>query len=93
LAIIFLRLRTETQKTSPARPLHLHWQRDWQPGLDFTRFNRHEAGNRKLKRVSISKRKYSVEFQGRGAVKQVIEGGYSAREVSERIGVSMKSLY
>jgi transposase len=40
----------------------------------------------------MSNRKFSVEFKAE-AVKQVVERGYSAREVSERIGVSMKSLY
>lgn len=40
----------------------------------------------------MSNRKYSVEFKDE-AVRQVVERGYPAREVSERIGVSMKSLY
>jgi transposase len=37
-------------------------------------------------------RKYSDEFKAE-AVKQVVERGYSPKDVSERIGVSIKSLY
>jgi len=37
-------------------------------------------------------RKYSDEFKAE-AVKQVTERGYAAKEVSERLGVSTKSLY
>lgn len=40
----------------------------------------------------MSNRKYSAEFKAE-AVYQVIERGYSAREISERIGVSLKSFY
>ncbi len=40
----------------------------------------------------MSNRKFSEEFKAE-AVKQVVERGYSAKEVSERIGVSLKSLY
>jgi transposase len=37
-------------------------------------------------------RKYSEEFKSE-AVKQVVERGYPVKAVSERIGVSIKSLY
>jgi len=37
-------------------------------------------------------RKYSEEFKAE-AVKQVVERGYPVKDVSERIGVSIKSLY
>lgn len=37
-------------------------------------------------------RKYSDEFKAE-AVKQVAERGYAPKEVSERLGVSIKSLY
>jgi transposase len=44
------------------------------------------------KEVSMANRKYSDEFKVE-AVKQVVERGYPVREVSERLGVSSKSLY
>lgn len=40
----------------------------------------------------MANRKYSDEFKDE-AVKQVVERRYSVREVSERLGVSSKSLY
>jgi transposase len=45
-----------------------------------------------VKEVSMSSRRYTAEFKAE-AVKQVTERGYSVREVSERLGVSVKSLY
>jgi transposase len=42
--------------------------------------------------MSMANRKYSDEFKDE-AVKQVVERRYSVREVSERLGVSSKSLY
>ena len=40
----------------------------------------------------MSSKRYTSEFKSE-AVKQVVERGYSVREVSERLGVSVKSLY
>lgn len=40
----------------------------------------------------MANRKYSEEFRVE-AVKQVAEQGYSVKEVSDRLGVSTKSLY
>ena len=40
----------------------------------------------------MANRKYSDEFRIE-AVKQITERGYSVKEVSERLGVSTKSLY
>jgi len=40
----------------------------------------------------MSNRKYTVEFKAE-AIKQVTERGYKVREVSERLGISTKSLY
>jgi transposase len=40
----------------------------------------------------MANRRYSEEFKDE-AVKQVLERGYPVREVSERLGVSSKSLY
>ena len=40
----------------------------------------------------MSNRRYSVEFKAE-VVKQVVERGYGVKEVSERLGVSIKSLY
>lgn len=42
--------------------------------------------------VGMANRKYSEEFRVE-AVKQVAEQGYSVKEVSDRLGVSTKSLY
>ena len=41
---------------------------------------------------SMSNRKYTEEFRSE-AIKQVIERGYKVKEVSERLGISSKSLY
>jgi transposase len=41
---------------------------------------------------SMSNRKYTEEFRAE-AIKQVTERGYKVREVSERLGISSKSLY
>jgi len=40
----------------------------------------------------MSNRKYTEEFRAE-AIKQVIERGYKVQEVSERLGISSKSLY
>jgi len=40
----------------------------------------------------MSNRKYTEEFKAE-AIKQVTERGYKVREVSERLGISSKSLY
>lgn len=40
----------------------------------------------------MSARRYTKEFKAE-AVAQVTERGYSVREVSERLGVSLKSMY
>ena len=40
----------------------------------------------------MANRKYSDEFRVE-AIKQITERGYSVKEVSERLGVSTKSLY
>ena len=40
----------------------------------------------------MSNRKYTEEFKAE-AIKQVIERGYKVKEVSERLGISIKSLY
>ena len=40
----------------------------------------------------MSNRKYTEEFKTE-AIKQVTDRGYKVREVSERLGVSSKSLY
>ncbi len=40
----------------------------------------------------MSEKRYTKEFKAE-AVAQVIERGYSVREVSERLGVSLKSMY
>jgi len=40
----------------------------------------------------MANRKYSDEFRDE-AVKQITERGYSVKEVSDRLGVSTKSLY
>ena len=40
----------------------------------------------------MSNRRYTEEFKS-DAVKQVTERGYGAREVSERLGISLKSMY
>jgi len=40
----------------------------------------------------MSNRKYTEEFRAE-AIKQVTERGYKVREVSERLGISSKSLY
>jgi len=40
----------------------------------------------------MSKGKYTDEFRAE-AIKQVTERGYKVREVSERLGISSKSLY
>ena len=40
----------------------------------------------------MSNRKYTEEFKTE-AIKQVTERGYNVREVSERLGISTKSLY
>lgn len=40
----------------------------------------------------MSRKGYTEEFKA-AAVKQVIERGYSVGEVSERLGISVKSLY
>jgi transposase len=41
---------------------------------------------------SMSNRKYTEEFKSE-AIRQVTERGYKVREVSERLGISSKSLY
>jgi transposase len=41
---------------------------------------------------AMSNRKYTEEFKAE-AIKQVKERGYKVREVSERLGISSKSLY
>jgi transposase len=40
----------------------------------------------------MGKQRYTLEFK-KEAVTQVVEWGYSVKEVSERIGVSTHSLY
>jgi transposase len=40
----------------------------------------------------MSNRKYTEEFKSE-AIRQVTERGYKVREVSERLGISSKSLY
>lgn len=40
----------------------------------------------------MSNRKYTEEFKAE-AIKQVTERGYKVQEVSERLGISSKSLY
>jgi transposase len=40
----------------------------------------------------MSNRKYTEEFKAE-AIKQVTERGYKVKEVSERLGISSKSLY
>jgi len=40
----------------------------------------------------MSNRKYTDEFKSE-AVKQVTERGYKVQEVSERLGISLKSMY
>jgi transposase len=40
----------------------------------------------------MSNRKYTEEFRAE-AIKQVTERGYKVQEVSERLGISSKSLY
>jgi len=45
-----------------------------------------------LKEESMSNQRYSQEFRDE-AVRQVIERGYSVKEVAERLGVSSHSLY
>jgi transposase len=40
----------------------------------------------------MSNRKYTEEFKSE-AIKQVTERGYKVKEVSERLGISSKSLY
>ena len=40
----------------------------------------------------MSNRRYTEEFKAE-AVKQITERGYSVKEVSERLGVSVKSMY
>ena len=40
----------------------------------------------------MSARRYTKEFKAE-AVAQITERGYSVREVSERLGVSLKSMY
>jgi transposase len=42
--------------------------------------------------VSMSNRKYTEEFKSE-AVKQVTDRGYDVREVADRLGVSLKSMY
>jgi transposase len=42
--------------------------------------------------ASMSNRKYKEEFKSE-EIRQVTERGYEVREVSERLGISSKSLY
>jgi len=45
-----------------------------------------------LKEESMSSQRYTPEFKAE-AVRQVLQRGYSVREVAERVGVSAHSLY